>query len=273
VPPDHALDHAHDRAPDRAHGEASAVERASETSREASSDESSERAKEAFWAAITQFNLFPAQYWHDSWRKQVSARIGSIGADLDAQPFWIRAMSTAILREQQLEGQFDFDFADRYKRLALLDGPTLYRLCLALAGLLVKNHLRLLVSRDDASLIQRCLGPDVHRLVLEWRGPMPVAASPPSWSADWRSSWADSDAWARRGVATLYSALPYEIRAVTDRLRLKFPAAWPEASFKVSPALGHRQINGDVILKILPLIAPNDSWLLAQSLATTEVAA
>ena len=232
-----------------------------------------ERDSEALWAAITQFNLFPAQYWHDSWRERLIARIGPIDATLDSQPFWIRAISTTLLREQRIADQFDFDFADRVKRIALLDAPTLYRLCLAIAGLLVRQHLRLLVSRDDASLIQRCLGHDVHRLVLEWRGPVPVAASPPSWSADWRSNWADSDAWARRGVATLYSALPQETRAVHGRLRLKFPVQWPDAIFTASSAPDQRQLNRDLISRILPLLAPGWSWLFSENLASTEVAA
>lgn len=222
--------------------------------------------------AITRFNLFPALYWDDSWRAQLAARIGATEPNLDAQPFWVRALSTAILREQGIEDQFDFDFADRAKRLALLDGPTLQRLCLALAGLLVRQHLRLLVSRDDASLIQRCLGHDIHKLALEWRGPVPVVASVPLWSPDWRSRWCDSDAWARRGVATFYSALPPATRALHDRLRLKFPADWPDDGFVVRPAADYRQLNAQVILQLLPLVAPHWSWLFAGDIAT-DVAA
>ena len=141
------------------------------------------RDSAALSAAITTFNLFPAQYLDHSWRDALTARIGPIEPALESQPFWIRELSTAILRERQLDDQFDFDFSDRAKRLALLDGPTLNRLCLAITGLLVRQHLRLLVSRDDASLIQRSLGQGIHKLVLEWRGPMPVPASPPLWPA------------------------------------------------------------------------------------------
>ena len=224
-------------------------------------------------AAITTFNLFPAQYLQDSWRDALTARIGAIEPALESQPFWIRELSTAILRERQLDDQFDFDFTNRSKRLALLDGTTLQRLCLAIAGLLVRQHLRLLVSRDDASLIQRSLGQDVHKLVLEWRGPMPVPASPPLWPADWRTRFADSNAWARQGVATLYSALPPETRALHGRLRLKFPMGWPHDSFSLGSAVNHRELNANVILTLLPLVAPDWTWLFAENVATTEVAA
>jgi hypothetical protein len=227
----------------------------------------------ALWEESKRFNLFPSLYWHDSWRAQLTARIGMTEPDLDAQPFWVRTLSTAILRELRLEEEFDFDFADRAKRLALLDGATLQRLCLAIAGLLVRQHLRLLVSRDDASLIQRCLGPDIHKLVLEWRGPMPVVATVPLWSADWRSDWSDSDAWARWGVATLYSALPPETRALHGRLRLKFPVSWPHDSFAARSTPDYRPLNAHVVLTLLPLVAPGWSWLFAENATTTEVAA
>jgi hypothetical protein len=232
-----------------------------------------DRDGESLSEAITRFNLFPALYWHDSWRAWLTARIGPIESQLDAQPFWIREMSTAILRGQGLEEQFDFDFADPVKRLALLDAPTLHRLCLALAGLLVRQHLRLLVSRDDARLIQRCLGQDVHKLVLEWHGPLPIATSAPLWSADWRSHWVDSDAWARRGVATLYSAVSPASHALHGRFRMKFPMEWPDDSFAVHSAPEHRQFNANIILKLLSLLAPGWSWLFAENVVATEVAA
>jgi hypothetical protein len=232
-----------------------------------------ENHSDALWAAITRFNLFPGEYWHDSWREQLTARIGPVDPDLSSQPLWVRALSTTILRELRLHDRFDFEFTDRLKRMALLDATTLHRLCLALAGLLARNHLRLLVSRDDANLIQRCLGPDIHRLVVEWRGPVPIAASALSWSADWRSIWANSDAWARHGVATLYSALPADMPAMHGRLRLKFPAQWPTASFNFALGAEHGQFNGNVCLKVLSLIAPAWSWIFLDSTATTEVAA
>ncbi|GFE85226.1 SctK family type III secretion system sorting platform protein [Steroidobacter agaridevorans] len=232
-----------------------------------------EKNSEALWAAITRFNLFPGEYWHDSWREELTARIGPGDPDSSSQPLWVRALSTTILRELRLHDRFDFEFTDRLKRLVLLDATTLHRLCLALVGLLVRNHLRLLVSRDDANLIQRCLGPDIHRLVLEWREPVPIAASPLSWSADWRSIWSDSDAWARRGVATLYSALPIDMPALHGRLRLKFPSQWPAASFSLTNEPEHRQLNGDVCLKVLSLIAPSWSWLFLHDDAVAEVAA
>lgn len=237
-----------------------------------------EKHNEALWAAITRFNLFPAEYWHHSWREQLTARIGPIDPALSSQPLWVRALSTTILRELRLHDQFDFEFTDRLKRVALLDATTLQRLCLAIAGLLTRHHLRLLVSRDDANLIQRCLGHDIHRLVLEWRGPIPIAGSPLSWSADWRSTWADSDAWARHGVATLYSALPSEMPALHGRLRLKFPAQWPAASHTFTDGAftagaEHRQFNGNVCLQLLSVIAPGWSWLFLDHTTTTEVAA
>jgi len=201
---------------------------------------------------VTRFNLFPAMYWHSSWREQLASRIGATQPELDSQPFWIRTLSTAILTELRLQDQFDFEFDDRAKQLALLDAMTLFRLCLALAGLLVRQHLRLLVSRDDASLIRSCLGPDIHKLVLEWRGPVPIAANPVQWSADWRSRWTDSDGWARHGVATFYSALPPHTQALHGRLRLKFPATWPDESFAVNVGSEQRQFNAHVIEKLLP---------------------
>ncbi|MBM0106888.1 SctK family type III secretion system sorting platform protein [Steroidobacter sp. S1-65] len=225
------------------------------------------------WAAITRFNLFPAEYLHDSWREQLTARLGSIEPALSSQPFWIRELSTTLLRERQLHDQFDFDFLERSKRLALLDAPTLHRLCLVLAGLLVRQHLRLLVSRDDASLIQRSLGQDIHKLVLEWRGPMPVPAAPALWPADWRSRLGHSDAWARRGVAIIYSALPPQTLALHGRLRFKFPIGWPEECFSIGSALNHRESNANVVVTALSMIAPECSWLFDENVPITEVAA
>src|SRR3990170_2072974 len=61
-----------------------------------------EKDSEALWAAITRFNLFPGEYWHDSWREQLTARIGPDDPDLSSQPLWVRARSTTILRELRL---------------------------------------------------------------------------------------------------------------------------------------------------------------------------
>ncbi|HKE95941.1 MAG TPA: SctK family type III secretion system sorting platform protein, partial [Povalibacter sp.] len=160
-----------------------------------------------------QFNLFPACYAHLSWIEATGFLQLHDGPAPVASPFSIRRLSDALLRQNGLEHQFDFDFSDRAKRLALLDASHLERIGAFGAAILVRDQIRRTVRGTDIDAMRRCIGADAHLHALRWEGAAAEIFAPAP-AADW----SDPQSWQLYGATLVSACIPPSAPGVLHRL-------------------------------------------------------
>jgi hypothetical protein len=208
------------------------------------------------------FNLYPATYAHASWIARIARdtpRPDSLTGPCDS-PYWLRRLSLALLRARQLEQDFDFDFCERAKKIALLDAPVLEHIGTRMAGLLVRDQIKHLVLSADMMAIEQTLGREAHRFVLGWTAPLPTLG----FTLQPRGqALPDSERWTRRAVGLVGALLPDAATATLARMQLKFPYEW--ATRKRPILLDHDRASlTELFFAILEKTAPEHAWLFAQ---------
>ncbi len=211
------------------------------------------------------FNLYPATYAHPSWLPQWGSVIPAAepADELQAQPLWIRAVSSALLRSESLEQYFDCDFFDPAKRLALLDAITLTRIAGLVSATLLRARLRRVVGQAEVRAVHECIGAEAHAFSVRWAGALPQIHLPVE-----DDPWPTRAAWERVSVARLFSALPSHAVGVIGRLRLRFPRRWNlSAQRLVEP---QRAALMQLITAVTIESAPQWGWLFQQREADGE---
>ncbi len=202
---------------------------------------------------VRQFNLAPADYVDASWLPA-----GWPARYADAESLHGRtaaALSRWLLQQHGLADQFDFDFAAREKRLALLDAPALRTLARYLGLAHYAPYLRRVVARETRStLMQRIGGPGYAFLLnaaLSTRAGTPAALDAHADDFDTRLL--------NAGAVALLAALPCPAGALRARVQLKLPrtaAHCPAAP--VAEAAGIRTL---IFTRLIPAVAPQWLWL------------
>jgi hypothetical protein len=171
------------------------------------------------------FNLYPAWYAHPSWLATLgdATTLAEEFCELRNSPQWIRAVSSALLRGGQLHQQFDCDFFDPAKRLALIDAGTLTYIAGLVSATLLRERLRRIVAHSEVRAVQQCMGEEAHAFAVRWQGLLPMIAP----IID-KGGWPSREIWERNSVALLLSALPGHAIGVLGRLHMKFPIDWLE---------------------------------------------
>ncbi|MET0533995.1 MAG: SctK family type III secretion system sorting platform protein [Steroidobacter sp.] len=203
------------------------------------------------------FNLYPATYAHASWLAPLgqATPTGEEARELHASPFWIRALSTQLLRQEQLDQHFDCDFFDPAKRLALLDAATLTRIAGLVSATLRRERLRRTIRQADVFAVQSCMGSQAHAFAVSWEGPLPLQQHTVE-----GEGWPTRAVWERTSVARLFTALPSHATGVIGRLRLRFPKDWelPRQPLLAEPLrVGLTQL----IVGVIAQASPQWSWL------------
>lgn len=203
------------------------------------------------------FNLYPATYAHVSWFARLGQGMatGEEARELHASPLWIRALSTELLRQEQLDQHFDCDFFDPAKRLALLDAATLTRVAGLVSATLRRERLRRTIRQADVCAIHNCMGSQAHAFAVSWTGPLP--AQQPTVESE---GWPTRAVWERASVAQLLTALPSHATGVIGRLRMRFPRDWElprQPLLEESLRVGLTQL----IVGVIAQAAPHWRWL------------
>lgn len=170
-----------------------------------------------------QFNLFPARYAHPSWYGALGdlATLQEEYRQFSSSPAWIRAMSSALLRANQLHQHFDGDFFDPAKRLALMDAAALTRIAGLVSATLLRDRLKRTVQSSQVRALQASIGVEAHTVAVRWQGLLPMINGIVE-----RDAWPTTQEWERHSVAQLLSVLPNHAIGVLGRVRMKFPADW-----------------------------------------------
>lgn len=212
-----------------------------------------------------QFNLFPAAYLHSSWLDDcgLSAHDDEFPA---SSPFWVRCLSNALLRRWRLEQQFDCDFFDPAKRLALLDADALIRVGGLAGAVLLRDRIRRTVDGAAIAVMQKAIGPAAHRFALRWDGQSSVLASVGAeWSRPWSDGWPDAEVWAASSAMLVTCAIPATASGVLGRLRFKFPRSWAaDASARPRLTEAQRMSLAQLLMSIVVGQVAEWAWLFAE---------
>jgi hypothetical protein len=171
------------------------------------------------------FNLFPAMYAHQSWIEHLGlkANLGMAQMKSATSTFWLRRLSDALLRARELDRQFDFDFFDRAKRVALLDDQALARVGGLVAAVLVREHLRGAVRGPEVEALQHAIGSAARRFAL--RSNLDLPPVPAQLCRLGRHS-PTPVTWARRVAVLVTAIIPVTSPGTLGRLQFKFPQSW-----------------------------------------------
>ena len=207
------------------------------------------------------FNLFPAEYAHDSWLAQLGIDAAERSTALARSPLWLRSVSTALLRARRLEECFDCDFHDRAKRLVLIDTATLVRIGGLVLATLLRERLRRIVHRPQVQALHDCMGTEAHQFALRWTGMVPSIPVP----FDDGAVRISAESWTHRSIAQLFAAVPAQATGIVERMRLRFPAHWTLPDSR-QPQLNETQ-RGALMTLVIAVIADSAaqwSWLFAE---------
>jgi len=204
------------------------------------------------------FNLFPATYAHASWIARMAPHL-PFAEGLDDSPFWVRRLSLALLRACELDQDFDFEFSDRTKNIALLDAAVLERCARLMAGLLVREQIRHVVLGADMVALERALGREALRFALGWTAPLPVLGYVfhPHGAA-----FPDEEGWTRRAVGLASALLGVAPRATLARMQLRFPCDWGRLERPVLQEHDRSRLAA-LFVAVLNKAAPDHAWLFA----------
>lgn len=210
------------------------------------------------------FNLFPAQYVHASrlMRLGVVVEDDDPATDVSRSPAWTRALSAAVLRDEQLDQHFDCDFHDPARRLALLDAVTLTQLGGLVSAVLLRPRLRRIVQQSQVRVVHACMGSEAHQFALRWSGIVPAIPTLFGHSEDWTNG----DSWAQMSVAQTIAVIPTTAVGVIGRLRLRFPAQWALPDPRQPPLdEAQRASLMTLIVSVVEQCAPQWGWLFTGS--------
>ncbi|HEY5808824.1 MAG TPA: SctK family type III secretion system sorting platform protein, partial [Povalibacter sp.] len=202
---------------------------------------------DALFELQLQFNLFPARYAHLTWIEEAGFLQGAADAGLLADSsFWIRRVSDTLLRRNDLDRQFDLDFSDHIKRLALLDFRELARIGGCAASVLLRDQLRRTVRGTQVEAIRACIGADAHVYALNWNHPVPALQS-----VDLQARWDDVQHWEMQSAGLVSLCIPPNAPGTLRRLWFKYPHSWRTARSSTRTTEAQRIAIGELLLRIV----------------------
>lgn len=126
--------------------------------------------RDPLFDAVLRFNLFPSEYVHPSWMEIVDNALPRVFSSISrTNAFESRCLSRALLSLGAAESDFDFDFSDHGKRVALLPCDILMSLGMHMIAVLAQSQLREAVMRTQIHAINRAIGEDVRIFGLRWQ--------------------------------------------------------------------------------------------------------
>ena len=204
-----------------------------------------------YFRDILQFNFLPTQYMDDSWWQGDWLK----GVSLGCKQFPTRSqfyLSRFFLRQNNLSGQFDFDFSLAWKLVALLPGPLLKRLAYLTGLTFQSQRIAHVIQSNVRQTIKNSIGTTDYffalkrgtRLLKEAQIQSPLPATQRACSFDTLK--ADC---LRLGVSSLATITNDLLPAFVRRLQLKLPKTLVENHWQAAAS------NKDVHLRLVLRLA------------------
>lgn len=139
---------------------------------------------------------------------------------------WLRHMSMALLGLRDLHRQYDFDYADSGKRMALLPTRSLLRVCEQAAALLARPLLQGLIRGEEVVAVDAVIGKPLRVQTLAAQaGIEHLATALSKVQAHAATAIADAEAWSSLAMQIALSVLPDDSQGTRARLRFRFAHA------------------------------------------------
>jgi YOP proteins translocation protein K (YscK) len=179
---------------------------------------------------IFRFNLFPAEYAHESWLNELDAILSqnvATGQQTVLGTAALRSYSRVLLRRFSLEQQFDFDFTDMVKRIALIPSHVLHDLGRYVCAVLARESLQKVITQAQLGPISQTIGLDARMLALRWDlHTQPLSSSLLALNPMVVEHWSDQDNLQRFAMRLMLGLLPEAAVGVRSRFTLKYPQSW-----------------------------------------------
>ena len=171
---------------------------------------------------IAEFNLYLVRYIDSSWLTTVklSPLVNQIrqGGNADFH------LSHYLLRQFSLHEEFDYEFDQPVKRIALIETEILLDVALYIGIILNEGVIRNAVLKKDRQALERCLGTDAYRFAVKKAQFVSRTASQqePSLLIDWNHLERFHDYLQKSGMQVLGTAFSLLSPAFRKRVELKF---------------------------------------------------
>ncbi len=111
--------------------------------------------------SVAEFNLYLVRYIHPSWLKTV--KLSPLVQQLKKQSNADYHLSHYLLKQFQLNNEFDYEFVENHKRIVLADEPLLAQLALYTGAALNESIIRNALLRSQKQALAECLGESLYR--------------------------------------------------------------------------------------------------------------
>ena len=115
--------------------------------------------------SVAEFNLYLIRYIHPSWLKTV--KLSPLVQQLRQQCNADYHLSHYLLKQFQLNNEFDYEFMENHKRIALADEAVLSELALYTGATLNESIVRNALMRSQKQALSECLSEPLYRFVTQ----------------------------------------------------------------------------------------------------------
>lgn len=171
---------------------------------------------------VAEFNLYLVRYIDSSWLTTVklSPLVNQIrqGGNADFH------LSHYLLRQFSLHEEFDYEFDQPIKRIALVETDVLLDVALYIGIILNEGVIRSAVLKNERQALEQCLGSDAYRFAVKKAQFVSRTASHqgPSLLIDWNHLERFHDYLQKSGMQVLGTAFSSAPPAFRKRVELKF---------------------------------------------------
>lgn len=182
-----------------------------------------ERQNLDLFQKVAEFNLYLVRYVDTSWLKAVkhSPLVGQLRQAGNADFH----LSHYLLTQFSLHDDFDYDFDEPIKRIALADAEIILSTAFYIGIILNESIIRNTIRKDERIALEECLGSDAYRFAVKKAQFVSRAASQqgPSLLIDWNRLQRFKEYLQISGLQVIGKAFANSPEAFKKRLELKLP--------------------------------------------------
>ncbi|WP_062267270.1 SctK family type III secretion system sorting platform protein [Endozoicomonas arenosclerae] len=175
--------------------------------------------------SVAEFNLYLVRFIHHSWLKTI--KLSPLVKQLRQAGNADYHLSHFLLKEFDLANDYDYDFDEKHKRIALADEEAILRLCLYLGIILNESVIRNTIKKQERLLLEQLLGEEAFRFAVKKAQFFSRIGSDlgPSFLIDWDHLDSFKNYLMQSGLQVLGRAFSESSPAFIKRLELKLPAS------------------------------------------------
>ncbi|KEQ18903.1 SctK family type III secretion system sorting platform protein [Endozoicomonas numazuensis] len=176
--------------------------------------------------SVAEFNLYLVRFIHHSWLKTI--KLSPLVRQLRQAGNADYHLSHFLLKEFGLANDYDYDFAEKYKRVVLANEDAILKLALYLGIILNESIIRNTIRKQERFLLEQVLGEEAFRFAVKKAQFFSRIGSDlgPSFLIDWDHLDSFRNYLLQSGFQVLGRAFSKSSPAFLKRLELKLPASF-----------------------------------------------